>query len=341
MNMCIFLSEIKFIQITMLKNSPYYILVTLFIFLNISYSFSQGFTVNGKYLYDARGEKFIIRGVNNPHVWLARKSFRSLNTIADLKANSVRVVWMTKGKPGQLERVIEKCIRLKMIPMVELHDVTGKTTRESLMQMTGYFMRDDVKQVLVRYEKYLLINIANEWGDHNMSAEFWRDSYKEAIDSLRKDGYKMTLVIDAPGWGQNLSPILEYGNDLIAHDTLQNLLFSIHMYGSWNEPVKIREKLQLASDKNIPLIVGEFGYNYNQGDNNLKCTVDQQVILETCARLELGYLPWSWSGNNEANAWLDLAESKNWKVLTDWGKSVFEGEYGITTSGKCSSVFEE
>lgn len=225
--------------------------------------------------------------------------------------------------------------------MVELHDVTGKTTRESLMQMIDYYMDDDVKRVLLRYEKYLLINIANEWGDHTTTSEFWRDSYKQAVDSLRKAGYRTTIVIDAPGWGQNLTPILGYGNDLLAHDALHNLLFSIHMYGSWNEPDKIRKELQQADDKNLPLIVGEFGYNYNQGDNNLKCTVDPHIILETCTKLEFGYLPWSWSGNNEANAWLDLASPKNWKVLTNWGKSVFEGKCGIKASGKWSSVFDD
>jgi mannan endo-1,4-beta-mannosidase len=303
--------------------------------------FSQTFTIDGRRLIDANGKEFVIKGINNPHIWFLGKAFNSLETISELNTNCIRIVWMTHGKPGKLDKVIKKCIELEMIPMVELHDVTGKTTNEALMKMVEYFTSCDVKEVLIRYEKYLLLNIANEWGDHTTSSEYWRDTYMQAVDSLRKAGYKATIVIDASGWGQNLQPILDCGKGLLEYDPLHNILFSVHMYGSWNNPETIKSGLQKAYDAELPLIVGEFGYNYNNGENNLKCTVDQQIILETCNRLQYGYMPWSWSGNNEENAWLDLAESKNWKQLTVWGKSVFEGEHGITSTGKKASVFKD
>jgi mannan endo-1,4-beta-mannosidase len=207
--------------------------------------------------------------------------------------------------------------------------------------MAKYYTRSDVKEVLLKYEKFLLLNIANEWGDHNTTSEYWRDAYMQAIDSLRKAGYRTTIVIDASGWGQNLQPILDYGKELLEYDPQHNVLFSVHMYGSWNDPEKIKSELQKAYDAELPMIVGEFGYNYNNGENNLKCKVDQQVVLETCHKLQYGYLPWSWSGNNEENAWLDLTDSENWKELTDWGKSVFEGKYGIIATGIKASVFRE
>lgn len=304
-----------------------------------SSGFSQVFSIQGNELIDANGNEFMIRGVNNPHIWLSNKAFKSLESIAVLNANCIRIVWMAKGKPEKLDKVINKCIELEMIPMVELHDVTGKTTSESLLKMVDYYEREDVKEVLLRYEKYLLINIANEWGDHSTTSEYWRDTYMQAIDSLRAAGYKTTIVIDASGWGQNLQPILDYGKTLLNYDILHNLLFSIHMYGSWNDPEKIKTELRKAYDAELPLIVGEFGYNYNNGENNLKCTVNERMILETCHELQYGYMPWSWSGNNEENAWLDLTDSKDWKTLTEWGKSVFEGEQGIKATGKKASVF--
>ena len=317
--------------------------ICIALLLNISYhcTIAQTFSIKGRKLIDAKGEEFVIRGVNNPHIWYPQKSNRSLETIASLNANCVRIVWMTNGKPDILDKIINKCIELEMIPMVELHDATGKTESESLMRMADYYTRSDVKEVLLKYEKYLLLNVANEWGDHSTTSEYWRDAYMQAIDSLREAGYKASIVIDAAGWGQNLQPILDYGIELLEYDPLHNLLFSIHMYGSWNNPQIIKSELQKAFDAELPLIVGEFGYNYNNGQNNLNCTVDQKVILEICNKLQYGYLPWSWSGNNEENAWLDLAESINWKELTDWGKSVFEGEHGIIASGKKASVFVE
>jgi mannan endo-1,4-beta-mannosidase len=301
--------------------------------------FSQEFTVSGPRLLDANGNEFVIRGVNNPHVWFPAKSRKALDTLAGLNTNTIRMVWDTKGKPRKLQKSLKKCIALGMVPMVELHDATGDTTAEKLMQMVSYYTSDKVKAILLSYEKYLLINIANEWGNHRMSAEYWRDSYRKAVEELRNAGFKTTIVIDAPGWGQNLEPILTYGKELLQADPLHNLLFSVHMYGSWNDPMKIENELQRAHDDSIPLIVGEFGYNFDKGNNNLHCMVDHTAILRTCNTLNYGYLAWSWTGNNKENAWLNLAEKRNWKTLTWWGRQVFEGENGIQKTAKRASVF--
>jgi mannan endo-1,4-beta-mannosidase len=313
---------------------------SLFIFLSFSINMlAQVFTVSDTRLLDANGKEFVIRGVNNPHVWYPHKSLKALETISSLNVNTVRIVWETKGKPRKLNKVIGKCIELKMIPMVELHDATGDTTVERLMQMVGYYTNSKVKKVLMKYEKYLLINIANEWGNHLMTAEYWRDSYSKAVEALRNAGYKTSLVIDAPGWGQNLDPILQYGKELLQSDPQHNLIFSVHMYGSWNDPQKIEFELQKVYDASLPLIVGEFGYNFDKGHNNLHCMVDHTAILKKCNELNYGYLPWSWTGNNKENAWLDMATRHGWKDLTWWGRQVIDSEYGIKKTAKAASVF--
>jgi mannan endo-1,4-beta-mannosidase len=298
--------------------------------------FSQGFTVSGTQLLDANGKEFIIRGVNNPHIWYQKKSFRSLAKIARLKTNCIRIVWQTTGKPYQLEKIIKRCIKLEIIPMVELHDATGDPKTEKLLNIIAYYTDSLIKKVLIKYEKYILINLANEWGDYFVTAEYWKTSYIQAIDKIRNAGIKTTLVIDAPAWGQNLQPILQYGKDLLNYDPQKNLLFSIHMYGSWNNPDTIEAELQKAYNLPLPLIVGEFGYNYDGGNNNLKCKADHTVILRKCQELGYGYMPWSWAGNDKKNAWLDLSD---WKNLTWWGKEVFLGKNGICETAKKASVF--
>jgi mannan endo-1,4-beta-mannosidase len=309
--------------------------------LNIFNTNSQVFTISGTKLLDANDNQFIIRGVSCPNVWLPRHSYNSLQQIANLNANTVRIVWDVKGKAKKLDKVINRVIELKMIPMVELHDATGNPTAEKLLEVTKYYIQSDVKEVLLKYQKYLLINIANEWGDHTMTDEYWRDSYNSAIDILRKAGYKTTLVIDAPGWGQKIDPFYTCGKDVLSHDSLKNILFSIHMYGSWNDPEEIKNDLQKAYDMGLPLIVGEFGYNYENGKNNLGCKVDHRTIMAKCNQLAYGFLAWSWSGNNKENSWLDLANSKNWKDINWWGKEIFESKDGISNNAKKASVFEK
>ena len=300
----------------------------------------EGFTTRGTQLIDASGHPFVIAGINNPHAWFGERAYGALDDIAATQANTVRIVWQVNGQADELERIIERCIALKMIPMVELHDVTGNTSGERLLDMARYYIRDDVRAVLMRHQRFLLINIANEWGDHRVTTQQWVQSYRAAVAAMREVGFVTTLVVDAPGWGQNIQPILEGGDELIEADPLHNILFSIHMYGSWNNAKDVTDKLTAAKEKQLPLIVGEFGYNYSDGRNNLGCKVDHRIVLKTCRNLGYGFMPWSWTGNNQENAWLDLVDSRDWKTPTQWGREVIEGECGIRQTARTAKVFE-
>ena len=53
-----------------------------------------GFHIEGGKLYDAKGNEFIIRGVNNPHAWFDPDNqylaYGALDTIASYKTNTIR-----------------------------------------------------------------------------------------------------------------------------------------------------------------------------------------------------------------------------------------------------------
>lgn len=298
------------------------------------------FSTEKSKLIDAEGQVFVIRGMNNPHAWFGEKAYVALDDIRATGSNTIRIVWNTRSKNADLERIINRCIELEMIPMVELHDVTGNTSGDRLADMAKWYADPDRANMLKKYERFLLLNIANEWGAHNTKADYWQSSYTRCIQIMREAGYATTIVIDAPGWGQNIDPIIEKGQKVIDSDPLHNILFSVHMYGSWNKPERIREKLTLCHQKDLPLIVGEFGYNYDNGNNNLTCKADHTVILDVCNNLGYGYMPWSWTGNNKENRWLDLVAPHDWKTLTWWGQQVISGKGGITETSHKASVFE-
>lgn len=298
------------------------------------------FSTDHRRLIDANGQTFVIRGMNNPHAWFGEKAYQALDAIHATRSNTIRIVWETKGRDADLERIIQRCIELEMIPMVELHDVTGNTSGDRLADMARWYAEPERVAMLRQYERYLLLNIANEWGDNKMKAQYWREAYERAISIMREAGYVTTLVIDAPGWGQNIDHIVTCGQQLIDADPQHNILFSVHMYGRWNHADRIVEQLTLCHTQELPIIVGEFGYNYANGRNNLHCKADHRTILATCCQLEYGYMPWSWTGNNKANQWLDLVESSDWLTLTWWGEQVISGENGITATARKASVFE-
>ena len=65
------------------------ILVSL---LSLSFIEGKSLKVKGNKLYDGDGNEFIFRGINIPHAWYTTKTQFSINEVAALGANSVRIV---------------------------------------------------------------------------------------------------------------------------------------------------------------------------------------------------------------------------------------------------------
>ncbi|OOM09216.1 cellulase family glycosylhydrolase [Clostridium saccharobutylicum] len=258
-----------------------------------------------------------IRGANVPAIWYDSQSYSALDKVASDKFNTVRLVWDTSGSASRLDEFLTKCDNLKLKPIVELHDATGGAKTDTLNTCVNYWVRSDILSVMHNHPKAWL-NVANEWGPANSTV--WRDGYKEAVSRIRTAGYTGTIMIDAGGWGQDSNDILKYAKDIYNCNTNKNVIFSIHMYGSWNNDSDIDSFLSSCKSKGIPIIVGEFGYNYNNGSNNLGCKVDVAHLISYCKQNKIGFIAWSWSGNDSDNAWLDMTD--NWGTYTWWGKYV-------------------
>lgn len=258
-----------------------------------------------------------IRGTNVPAAWYDSQSYSSLDKIKKETFNTVRIVWETKDSASRLNEYLTKCDELNLKPIVELHDATGGNDTTSLNKCLNYWLRSDVMSVMKKHPKAWL-NIANEWGPENSTV--WRDGYKSAISKLRSAGFNGTIVVDSGGWGQDSEDILKYAKDIYNVNSNKNVIFSIHMYGSWNDNNKVDSFLNSCKKKGIPIIIGEFGYNSDNGNNNLGCKVDVAHLLSYCKANKIGFLAWSWAGNNSENAWLDM--TNNWGSYTWWGKYV-------------------
>lgn len=338
-----------------------------------SYIDSSGFFVREGRLFDKNGSDFVMRGVNNAHAWYDTSgrnlAIGALDDISGYGFNTVRIVWeaSTGLSVNLLHQIIDCVVQLHMVPMVELHDVTGEPqgllrelesgeivswgeicTEDTwpecadgyeflpseeanaignarLMEMAEYYSREDVKEVLLEYEDYLLVNIANEW-----SGEDYFDGYSAAIEHLRDNGINHTLVIDANGWGQNGQVILEEGQRLLDADPQRNLLFSVHMYEQYADTARITSMLEGAVELELPIIVGEFGPEHG-GE-----TIDVEFIFAESARLGTGYLGWSWKGNSGDLSVLDMSVDWEGEELTEWGATLVESPNGAGSSQRAS-----
>jgi mannan endo-1,4-beta-mannosidase len=207
---------------------------------------------------------------------------------------------------------------------VELHDLTGNRSAPDLLTMAEYYASDEIRPILIDFEPYLLVNIANEWSGNLLA-------YEPAITLLRESGIHHTLVVDGSGFGQSINSILQAGPTLLDADPEHNLLFSVHMYASFAETPAITSALTRASAVALPLIVGEFGWVHSGR------SIDYEFIMSEAERLGVGFLAWSWKGNSGGDEALDISIDWQGEQLSEYGEVVMNA---IGASSQPASIFE-
>ncbi|MFY0574927.1 cellulase family glycosylhydrolase [Cystobacter fuscus] len=276
-----------------------------------------GFHIANGRLLDANGNDFIIRGISHPHAWFPQRT----SAFADIKvvgANSVRVVlsggrWST-NTASDVANVISLCKQNRLVCVLENHDTTGYGEQGgaySLDQAVDYWL--SIRGALVGQEAYVIINIGNEPYGNTLYTE-WVGATMGAIQRLRNAGLTHTLMIDAPNWGQDWSNTMRNNAEEVWEaDPLRNSIFSVHMYGVYNTPSKVKDYLDSFTSRGLPILVGEFGWYHSDGDP------DEFTLTEYTTLQGLGYMGWSWSGNGGGVEYLDMVTNFNPASRTDWG----------------------
>lgn len=283
-----------------------------------------GLRMVGRFLYTPTGEKIVLRGINEETVWLGKTGLPAFPEIAKTKANVIRISWDKSGTAAELDVAIINCVKNGMIPMPELHDATGNWS--GLPGLVDRWTSPEFVKVIQKHEKYLMVNIGNEVGQTVSDADY-KAGYNLAVQRMRRAGIRVPLVIDASGYGQNYEAISKNAPDIMAKDSLKNVMFSVHMYWplKWNGnskaavEKKVRDALDDAVAKSIPLIVGEFAEAFTDagvvapGDS-----IPFRTIMAECNKREIGWIPWSWRGNKPQTD-LDMSPDGTYKGLKLWG----------------------
>jgi mannan endo-1,4-beta-mannosidase len=296
---------------------------------------ATGLHISGRNIVEANGSTFVMRGINHMHTWYAGQT----GSFADIKAtgaNTVRVVlsggrW-TANTAADVTNVINLCKANKLICVLENHDTTGygeDAAAYTLDQAVNYWI--GLKSVLVGQENYVVVNIGNE-PIGNTNPGQWTAATVAAIQKMRTNGFEHLLMIDAPNWGQDWQYTMrDNAQTVLDADTRDNTVLSIHMYAVFNTAASIRNYLDVFQNNNWPLVIGEFGWQFDSGQ------VDDQTLIAEAQARGIGYLGWSWAGNTDPI--LDMTNNFDAASLTTWGQRIINGANGIRATSKEATIF--
>lgn len=301
-----------------------------------------GFTVDHTTLLDANGEAFVFRGVNVPHAWFQRDTKRILKNVSKTGANSVRLVFSNGGQwakttAKEVKKVLKWCRDYELIAIIEVHDATGYGESEGAVTFdtaVDYWL--EMQDVLEGTEDYVVLNIANEPLGNGHPENLWVELNLEAIRRLRESGYTHTLMIDAPNWGQDWRETgKKRAKEVVTSDPLRNTIYSVHMYEVYGSEERVRTYIEAFVENQVCLVIGEFStVHYGK-------PVNAEAIMKWSQHYGIGYLGWSWFGNDVKLVELDLVENPKGRELTPWGELLINGPDGIQATSRKASVFKD
>jgi len=285
-----------------------------------------GLYVNDRFLFSASGDTVILKGFNAMIVYWDIHGEANFPEIEKTGANCVRIFWKLAyptPQPSDLDRVLNNCIQHHMIPIICLWDATGEW--EKIQYCVDYWCSEAITPILQKYEKHLIVNIANEAGSTAMEDTVFRNTYASAVQQMRDAGIHTPIMIDADRWGRNADAVLDNGEYLLQQDPDHNLVFSWHLWDPQNWGVgtlaEIERIITKATEKNICFVVGEFG-PCERCDNCPGTPINWEYLIEKAYQNRIGYLPWVWKWT-DCHAIVDNSTGAygSW-VNPPWGESV-------------------
>ncbi len=207
-----------------------------------------------------RDEKFVfeLHGSITDHV----------GTVKAWNWNTIRVTLVCEGNQEMaLERLKEELPKLtsqKIVAMVECHDATG----------TGPIPADKEAAIRQFWMKFAEIFKDNPYVWFNFYNEPYRGPadaaytqiHQSYTDAVREMGAENIVVVDLPGYGQDLSSIADGDLGTSLKGDRCNMIFSWHDYGAHIPGAGndgLRATFQKVRAKDLALLVGEFGVPVN------------------------------------------------------------------------------
>jgi len=338
-----------------------YTLLLGFVMLFSSFAYGQNATITttGRYIIGVCGDTIMLRGVNYaPYNWGYDSSQHRFDQIAQTGGNAVRIPWYANNPApyytdALLDSALGMCIRNKMIPILELHDLSCDPNTADVDTLVTWYTTPARLAIFAKYQHSLIIDFANElgfvnWAGNTATAQqAYITAYDSAIHVMRRAGVMIPLMIDAPDCGTSIDILGNVASDIISSDPLHNIIFSTHTY--WygyanNDSMTMLNDFTAALSHDFPLIVGEVSKYQDSVDNSgntYYCHYidDYTAVLNICKIYNIGWLAWSW--DNDLCTVRQISTDGTYANLSTLGQDIVNNpSYGITATSKLTSFLK-
>lgn len=203
-----------------------------------------------------------------------------------------------------IKEAVNAADELGMYVIVDWHilgDGNPNTYKAEAIQFFGEMVREFADKDNVIYELCNEPNGSTTWADITAYAN-------EVIPVIRNVKDNAIILVGTPNWSQRIN---EPMNAPLKFD---NIMYTYHFYAGTHGQ-DMRDELQSAIDKNVPVFVSEFGISKADGKGGV-FPEDGDKWLELVNKNGLSACIWGLSNKNESCALVDSHCDK----VTDWTK---------------------
>ncbi|MEM9188257.1 MAG: hypothetical protein AAGF12_03735 [Myxococcota bacterium] len=289
----------------------------------------------GRYLHDSCGNRLIVRGVEQV-IGLGIDVDGSwellLDEIAGTGANAIRILPnLEQLGPSDVDQLLTAIGNRGMIAYVTPGIPEG--TPDLAEQTIAWFLRGDVREVLLRHERYIVLDAYQE-GEFDDRSQ-WEAEATDAVSRVRAAGYRAPLVALMNLFGRDLPSGLDGGARVVAADPMGNTIIGWQAY--WGVDgngynyysdiygMTLSQAMERVRDAEFPIQVGLDAVTdpFVSPESRL----DYQTLMRDAQSYDVGWLWWDWY--NPFGRDNNLTQNGTGRALTSYGTAVIEGPTGI------------
>lgn len=287
--------------------------------------------LKGTQLFNSKGEEIQLKGMSSHGLgwfgdYINKESMKYVRD--EMGGNVIRLAMYSEGSGSytaspntnktKVYEGIDTAIELGMYVIVDWHILSDNDPNKYKEEAKEFF-----KEVTEKYKDCpnIIYEICNEPNGNNVT---WKNNIKpyaeEVIPVIREKAPNSIVIVGTGNWCQD---ILDAANDPLE---FENIMYACHFY-SGTHTEWLRERVDTALVKGLPIIVSEWGTSVADGDGG----VFPEETLKWVKFLEernISWLNWSLCNKGEASAALKASASfdGNWtdEDLSESGKLVKE-----------------